>query len=108
MTISQLYSEPKVFEMLVSESWPLEYKVTLQEGDSITGATSTLYDLNDNVDIDITSTPPAIAGNFITQTVNGSLLTALHGYRLEVTFTTGLTTKEQTVITLINVPVPSP
>lgn len=105
-TPSQIYSDPKVFEMLVSESWPLEYEVTLQEGDSITEATSTLYDLNDNVAIDIS--PPTITDNFITQTADGSLLTALHGYRLEITFTTGLTTKAQTVVTLINVTVPSP
>jgi len=95
---------PASFSMLTTETLPLAFDAStlLADGESVSDVSVTLVSLGDASTVDLAD-DPSVAGNVITQVVDGSQLSPDQRYRLAVTFQAA-TDKVWTLPLVITVP----
>lgn len=106
-SVADIFTEPKTLVMGTTMQLKLGFQASLGAGITIVSATTTLYDLNTNETVTL-SDAPTFTGAVISQWVRGpTQLSAQHGYRLTVSYTTSDGQTNAGVL-LINVPIPTP
>lgn len=84
--------------------WAVDMTNALPSVGSVSAVTTSLVDLTLNGETVTLADAPVVAGNVVTQIVRGSVLTAGHSYRLQITYTAAANTV-LTSLTVIYCPV---